>query len=638
VTAQERAARSGLSAWFLQGIADKTGRQQPARVTHTAAWWKVMCLTGVDYFSTLGYQPGIAFLAAGYLAPFATIVLVALTVLGALPVYRRIAQLSPHGQGSLSVLEDRLPRWRGKAVVLCLLGFAATSFIITITLSAADATAHIIENPFVPHWADRPILITCLLIGGLGGIFLKGFREAIWLAVVLVAIFLAVNVTVVGWEIVALLRDPSVVVAWRDNLFRQEPQPLMWVVLSIVLFPKLALGLSGFETGVAVMPLVEGRGSTPAEVLESRVRNTRKLLTAAAAIMSLMLIGSSVVVSTRIPADALQEGGEAYGRALAYLAHRDLGELFGTVYDLATIATLWFAGSSAMAGLLNLVPQYLPRYGMAPDWARATRPLVVLITGICFFVTVWFRADVQAQGGAYATGVLMLMTSSAIAVAIAQPPWRWYFAPVSAVFIYTVAVNIWQQPEGIQIAGWFIVTMIVASLVSRVMRSTELRIEGVDYDDVALGFIREAAGRRSLRIIASRPNTGTREEYQRKFNDARHSHHLPPGDVVLFLEVRPGDASEFSDVLRVQGVNVAGYRVLRCVSPAIPNAIAGLLLDLRDRTYSIPHAYFGWTEGNPITYLLRFLAFGEGDTAPVCREVLRQAEPDPARRPRIHVG
>jgi hypothetical protein len=637
VVTEGPSARSALSAWFLQGLADKTARGA-AGVAHTASWWKVMCLTGVDYFSTLGYQPGIAFLAAGYLAPFATIVLVGLTLLGALPVYRRMAALSPHGQGSLSVLEERLPRWRGKAVVLCLLGFAATSFIITITLSAADATAHIIENPFVPHWADHPIWLTLALIAGLGAIFLKGFREAIWLAVVLVAIFLTVNVIVVGWELVALVRDPDSVSAWRANLFAQESRPFMWAVMAIVLFPKLALGLSGFETGVAVMPLVSGQGETPDAILQSRIRNTRKLLTAAAGIMSVMLIGSSIVVSMRIPAEALQEGGAAYGRALAYLAHRDLGGVFGTIYDLATIATLWFAGSSAMAGLLNLVPQYLPRYGMAPDWARATRPLVVLITAICFFVTISFEADVEAQGGAYATGVLMLMTSSAVAVVIAQPWVRWYFGPVSAVFVYTVAVNIWQQPDGIQIAAWFIVTIIAASLVSRVMRSTEIRIEGVEYDEAALEFIREAAGRRSLRIIASRPNTGTREEYQRKFNDARHSHHLSASDVVLFLEVRPGDASAFSDVLHVQGVKINGYRVLRCSSPAIPNAIAGLLLDLRDRTYSIPHAYFGWTEGNPVTYLLRFLAFGEGDTAPVCREVLRQAEPDPARRPRIHVG
>ena len=106
----------------------------------------------------------------------------------------------------------------------------------------------------------------------------------------------------------------------------------------------------------------------------------------------------------------------------------------------------------------------------------------------------------------------------------------------------------------------------------------------------------------------------------------------------ISFEVQPGDASDFSDVLNVRGVEIGGFRVLRSTSPAIPNAIAGLLLDLRERTGVIPHAYFGWTEGNPIAYLLKFLAFGEGDTAPVAREVLRKAEAEPERRPRIHVG
>jgi hypothetical protein len=263
---------------------------------------------------------------------------------------------------------------------------------------------------------------------------------------------------------------------------------------------------------------------------------------------------------------------------------------------------------------------------------------VLLFTAIGFVVTIMFHAEVDAQGGAYATGVLMLMTSAAVAVVIAEPARRMRFVPVAIVFIYTTIVNIVRQPQGIQIAGWFILSVIVASLVSRVMRSTEIRIESIDYDEVASGFIRDAAGRHSLRIIANRPNKGTVEEYQRKFDSARRSHHLPSKDMALFLEVRPGDASNFSDVLHVTGAVVGGFRILRCTSPAVPNAIAGLLLDLRDRTYSIPHAYFGWTEGNPITYLLKFLAFGEGDTAPVSREVLRQAEPDPERRPRIHVG
>lgn len=361
------------------------------------------------------------------------------------------------------------------------------------------------------------------------------------------------------------------------------------------------------------------------------------MLRTAATIMSVLLIGSAFVSATMIPAEALREGGPADGRALAYLAHRDFGEWFGTAYDLSTIAILWFAGASAMAGLLNLVPRYLPRYGMAPDWARATRPLVLLITAIGFIVTITFDADVNKQGGAYATGVLVLMTSAAVAVTIGVATGRVRFLVITLIFFYTTIVNIFERPEGIKIAGWFIVTIVLSSLISRVLRATEIRIENVKYDAVAGRFVSEAADRHAVRIIASRPNTGQPEEYARKLADAKRSHHLPD-DLVLFLEIRPGDASDFAGDLEVQGVDVGGFRVLRGTSPAIPNAIAGLLLDLRDRTGAIPHAYFGWTEGNPITYLLKFLAFGEGDTAPVCREVLRKAEPDPERRPRIHVG
>jgi hypothetical protein len=629
--------QSRIRAWFLNDHSDSTS----TRKAHTSPWWQVMCLTGVDYFSTLGYQPGIAFLAAGYLSPFATLVLVMLTLFGALPVYNRIAALSPNGQGSLSVLEERLPRWRGKAVVLILLGFAATDFVITITMSAADATAHIIQNPFViagAPWLDHRMGVTLALLALLAAIFLKGFREAIWLAVLLVIVYLALNVFVIGYELVALWRHPTASAEWAANLLQQQSSPVMMVLMAFLLFPKLALGLSGFETGVAVMPLVEGKGESAGAQMLSRVANTRKLLRTAALIMSVLLIGSALVTTTLIPREAMLPGGEANGRALAYLAHRDLGELLGTAYDLSTIAILWFAGASALAGLLNLVPKYLPRYGMAPDWARATRPLVLLITLIGVIVTVIFDADVDKQGGAYATGVLMLMTSAAVAVTIAQPLSRMKFLPIAIVFIYTTVLNMFERPEGIKIATWFIVAIVVSSLISRVMRSTELRIEGVIYDETATQFIQDAATHQAVRIIANRPDTGQREEYAGKFREAQQSHHLQPDDMVLFLEVRPGDVSDFSNVLRITGASVGEFRVLRCSSPAIPNAIAGLLLDIRDRTGRIPHAYFGWTEGNPFVYLLKFLAFGEGDTAPVCREVLRQAEPIPERRPRIHLG
>jgi hypothetical protein len=619
-----------FSDWFFQGM-----RQAPegphAPPVHQAPWWKVMCLTGVDYFSTLGYQPGIAFIAAGTLAPIATLILVILTLVGALPVYNRVAAASPNGQGSISMLEEMLPRWRGKAFVLVLLGFAATDFIITITLSAADATEHIIHNPFVPAAFDHPIAVTLVLLSGLGAIFLKGFKEAIGLAVVIVAVYLGLNVVVLVAGTLEIATHPELLGRWTTALQDQHGNPVMMMALALWLFPKLALGLSGFETGVAVMPLVKG----------DRVRNTRMLLRTAALIMSVLLLGSSLVTTILIPAEAFAEGGEASGRALAYVAHHYLGEVFGTIYDVSTIAILWFAGASAMAGLLNLVPRYLPRYGMAPEWARATRPLVTLFTAIGFLITIIFNADVTAQGGAYATGVLVLMTSAALAATLAlvhDGDRKWIpFAAITLVFVYTTGVNVVERPDGVQIATWFIVTIIVTSLISRVLRSTELRVQGVRADALAERFLRDV-GNAPVRIIANRPDTGEPDEYARKLREAQQSHHLPPETHVLFVEVTPSDASLFSEVLVVQGADVGGHQVLRCSSPAIPNAIAALLLFIRDETKRIPHAYFGWTEGNPIAYLLKFLAFGEGDTAPVTREVLRQAEPDPELRPRIHVG
>jgi hypothetical protein len=622
-----------------------------------------MCLTGVDYFSTLGYQPGIAFLAAGALSPIATLILVLLTLLGALPIYSRVAQESPHGEGSISMLEHLLSRWKGKLFVLVLLGFVATDFIITITLSAADATAHIIENPFTPELLKHQVGITLVLVALLGAIFLRGFKEAIGIAVILVALYLLFNFIVVGYGLFQLVSHPHYFPEWKQALIHHpRVHGNLWLVVgvSLILFPKLALGLSGFETGVAVMPLVKGdtdlteadwedihntrTGRAPEpkvhSLLEGRIKNTRKLLRTAALIMSVFLITSSMVTTMMIPADKFQLGGEANGRALAYLAHHFFGDIFGTAYDLSTISILWFAGASAMAGLLNIVPRYLPRYGMAPQWAQATRPLALVFTIIAFAVTLIFNADVDAQGGAYATGVLVLMTSAAIAVTLAmrRRGQNWIpFLIIAVVFAYTTIQNIHERPEGIKIASFFIFAIIAASLFSRVWRSTELRVEHIELDDQAREFVRQAA-RGTVRIIANRLDTGDASEYQIKEREKRTDNHIPADEPILFFEVTPGDASEFSGVLQIHGEKVDGFKVLRAVSPAVPNAIAAFLLFLRDETGKLPHVYFGWSEGNPLSYLLKYIAFGEGDTAPVTHEVLRQAEKDPERRPIVHVG
>ncbi|MER5972952.1 amino acid transporter [Streptomyces sp. NPDC002055] len=639
---------SRLREWLLEGLTADT-RKRPAheaeQEAHSGApWWRVMCLTGLDYFSTLGYQPGIAALAAGLLSPLATIVLVVLTLVGALPVYRRVAEESPHGEGSIAMLERLLSFWKGKLFVLTLLGFAATDFLITITLSAADATAHLVENPHFTHTLEgHEVLITLLLVALLGAVFLKGFGEAIGLAVVLVASYLALNAVVVVVGLWHVITAPQVISDWSHALTEQHGSPLLMVGIALVVFPKLALGLSGFETGVAVMPHVQGAPGDAEERPAGRIRGTKKLLTTAAVIMSVFLITSSFITTLLIPEKEFDPGGAANGRALAYLAHEYLGSAFGSVYDASTVLILWFAGASAMAGLLNLMPRYLPRYGMAPHWARAVRPMVITFTLVAFLVTWIFDADVDAQGGAYATGVLVLITSAAVAVTIAarrarQRGWTIGFGVISAVFLYTTAVNIVERPDGVKIGACFIAGIMGLSLLSRLARVFELRVTDVEVDDMAARFVRDTASR-TIRFIANEPDSRDVAEYRDKVEQIRSDNDLPSGEDFLFVEVTVLDASEFESRLRVRGEVLHGrYRVLTLESSSVPNALAALLLHVRDETGQRPHIYFEWTEGSPFANFLRFFLFGQGEVAPVTREVLREAEPDRARRPRVHVG
>lgn len=608
------------------------------------SWWQVMCLTGVDYFSTLGYQPGIAALAAGLLSPIATLVLVGLTLLGALPVYRRVAAESPHGQGSIAMLERLLSRWGGKAFVLALLGFAATDFIITMTLSAADGAAHVVENPLFPStWHGHNMVITLVLLAALAAVFLKGFKEAIGIAVALVVTFLTLNAVVIAVGLVHVFSDPSVFTRWNDALFVEHGDITTMIAVSLLVFPKLALGMSGFETGVAVMPQVRGGKGDTEENPAGRIRGTKKLLTAAALTMSVFLIASSWVTTLLIPAEAFEEGGAANGRALAYLAHDYLGSAFGTVYDVSTILILWFAGASAMAGLLNLIPRYLPRYGMSPEWAAATRPLVVTISAAAFLITWIFDADVDAQGGAYATGVLVLMLSAAVAVTLAahkagQRVRTVLFGLIAAVFAYTTVSNVIERPDGVKIAACFIAAIIGVSLVSRIMRSFELRVTGVELDKKAETFLRECA-RRQIRLIANE-HEGTEgpEEYEDKLRQMVLDNDLADDGDIIFVEVLVTDPSDFEGTLKVRGEVTGRRRVLRLEAPAVPNALAAVLLHVRDVTGVVPHIYFEWTEGNPAVNLLRFLFIGVGEVAPTTREILRRAEPDRSRRPHVHVG
>ena len=639
-------ARPGnrLTRWLLaqrieevQGPEAKEGQEQHA-------WWKVVCLTGVDYFSTLAYIPGIALLASGALSPITTMLIVLLTLFGMLPSYRRVAAASPHGQGSIAMLEKLLSFWRGKLFVLFLLGFVATAWIFTITLSASSATEQVVGNPFVPDLLrEWEVTMTLVLVAILGGVFLRGFREAIGIAIFLVGTYMLFNLVIVAVGFYQIAANPTVLADWTSSLFSSYPSPLAMIGVSVLVFPQLALGLSGFETGVSMMPLVSGDPDDDAQQPEGRIRNTRKMLTACALIMCFYLITTSFVTTLLIPEEQYSPGGDASGRALAYLAHGYLGDAFGTAYDVSTIAILWFAGASAMAGLLNIVPRYLPRYGMAPEWGRAVRPLVLVYTAVSLAIVVFFEASTTSQAGPYATGVLAMMTSAAIAVTLAVGRGGSRFGTlgfgiVAVVALYATVANVVAQPTGIVIALVSIAAIVVVSLVSRVQRSTELRQERIEIDEKAQKFVEEASGN-DIHIVAHRRRQrDDPEQYAAKEREQREDNHIPQEHPILFLEVDVEDASEFTDVLEVRGVEVGGHKVLRAKSSTVPNAIAALLLHLRDTTGKSPHCYFGWTEGNPIVYLFRYLLFGEGDTAPVTHEVLREAEPDASRRPAIHVG
>jgi hypothetical protein len=621
------------------------GESEAERDQHVQPWWRVMCLTGVDYFSTLGYQPGIAALAAGALAPVATLVLVLVTLFAALPMYRRVAVESPHGDGSLSMLQRLLAYWPSKLLVLSLLGFVATGFIITITLSAADASAHLAENPFLKDALNgQRVVITLVLIALLAAIFLKGFKEAIGVAVVLVAAYLGLSAVVLVRGLLEVLGHPTRFGDWVDAMTTAHSMPFGVIGASLLVFPALALGLSGFETGVVVMPLVRGDDDDTPQEPRGRIRNAKKLLTTAALLMSVLLIGSSLVTTLLIPAKEFEAGGAANGRALAYLAHQLLGEGFGTVYDVSTIGILWFAGASAMAGLLNIVPRYLPRYGMAPAWARLTRPLVLVLSAVAALVTLAFRANVDEQAGAYATGVLALMTSAAVAVFLTELRRKHrgssvLFALVSAIFVYTFVVTVVDRPEGLLIALLFITMILVVSVASRVRRSTELRVRQVKFDDAAqalLDSVRDDS--RPLRFIANKLDAGDDAEYDEKDLEVRLDNHLKGWQAALFLEVEVTDASDFDSPVSVSCVRVGRHHVLRARGTSVPNVLAAVLLAIRDQAARPPHAYFEWSERAPGENALRFLLGGEGDIPPLTHEVLRRAEPDPERRPVVHVG
>jgi hypothetical protein len=607
--------RSAFGRWLGRGEAVD---EEASHEVRAHPWWKVIWLTGVDYFSTLGYQPGIALLAAGAVAPIATVILVLVTLLGALPVYAQVAGRSYAGQGSIAMLENLLSGWKSKVLVLVLLGFAATDFVITMTLSAADAAKHAIENPFLQTvLGDHQVLVTLAILTVLAAVFLKGFTEAIGLAAGAAVPYLVLNLVVLGrgaWEV---MTHPTLLSDWRAVLSAKGDFSLM-VAGALLVFPKLALGLSGFETGVSVMPLIDGgeadEGHDPRKdgAPKGRVANTRKLLLTAAVIMSAMLMLSSFVTTLLIAPADYAEGGKAAGRAIAFLAHKYIGPGFGTVYDISTILILGLAGASAMAGLLHLIPRYLPRFGMAPRWATLSRPLVLVLFAIDVVVTLVFDAEVEAQSGAYATGVLVLILSAAFAATLAL--WRerrWgmavYAGFLCLVFAYTLADNCVGRPDGLIIGSIFTILLMMVSGLSRSIRSVELRIPIGYFADVESWRMGPELRGKKVHLV---PVKSALPEALRK-KKAELARHYSVRGPFLFLHVNLLDnRSEFSAPLEVT-LRKEGDDYVGEVYGAI--AIANTIAYVSEAIDPIS-IFIGLTRRDLMGQAVRYLLFGEGET------------------------
>ena len=607
--------QSTIGRWLARGepLEDHKGA-----TVGTHPWRKVIWLTGVDYFSTLGYQPGIALLAAGAVAPIATVILVLVTLLGALPVYAQVAGRSFAGQGSIALLENILKGWKGKALVLVLLGFATTDFVITMTLSAADAAKHAIENPYFHQvLGEHQILVTLAILLVLAAVFLKGFSEAIGLAAAAAVPYLLLNVIVLGRGIFEILTHPALIPNWRAALSAQGDTTML-IAGAVLVFPKLALGLSGFETGVSVMPLINGgkqdQGYTPRThgTPKGRIANTRKLLLTAAVIMSVMLIASSMVTTLLIQPADYQEGGKAAGRAIAFLAHRYLGSVFGTVYDLSTIFILGLAGASAMAGLLHLIPRYLPRYGMAPRWAALSRPLILVLLGVDIVITLIFGADVEAQSGAYATGVLVLILSAAFAATLSlwherRYPLAIYSALLTLVFAYTLIDNCIERPDGLIIGTIFTLLLMLACGISRSMRSMEFRIPYGFFVDIESWTHGPTLRGKKVHLVPMKRSSAAARQ-RKKAEIARHFKVDGP---FLFLHVSLVDnRSEFTAPLDVKLWKEDDDWVAEVYGAvAIANTIAFI-----SEAIDPISIFISLTRRGLMGQAIRYLLFGEGET------------------------
>lgn len=676
---------------------------RPASTPAPNPWPLVLCLIGVDYFSTLAYLPSIAVQAAGALAPFAAGAVVLVTFLLALPVYWYIVGRSPDGRGAAGLLEDRIPGWRGKLIVLTLLGFVAADFVITRSLSLADAAVHLIHNPHgqrllarIPEtligddhalWAPLEYLVRRIAEPQVAitlGLSILSFifwvvlqrnirRQLLIVTAGAVACYLALVAVVTVSALVFIARHHEIWQAWLDAAFAAgqhgaesiEPASRSrwpaWMMAILWSFPQMALGLSGFEMMMTVVPRISVGGRHESGTQKVRVRNSRKLMLTAASIMAIYLISTVLVTTLIVPTAALLPGGAAEHRSLAYLAHGSplavassdstvnpfFGHRFGDIFDLSTAVILCMAGASVTLGLQNLLPHYLNRLGMDVSWAGRFGAILVVLNAIVLVVTVVFQASPASQQWAYATSVLVLLAGAALAASKdlgATTPHRvsrWLLVALasaaSGFFLVMTGLTVLINASGLAIALSFVLAILVSSFVSRWIRSTELRFEGFDFFD-------EATHRRWCELsrcgpkvlIPHRPGQVSLAE---KCRDLQREHRLDPTTPTIFIEAKVGDPSNFyqKPLMRIEREGALEViRVSRCVS--ISHVLAAICLKLCDDGGEPPEIIFGWSHEQPIAANLNFLLLGEGNIPWMVKELIRRAMPPDVRQPKIRIG
>jgi|GEM_PF-35848 len=721
---------------------------------HSYAWWLVLGLVGLDCFSTLGYLPTIAAEGAAERAPLAAVAVSLLILFAALPVYLYVIGRSPHGRGATGLLEKHLSGWSGKLFILLLLGFVATDFVMTRTLSTADASTHLLANPyaesgvkwlldckdavhfalpfwlqgegtdrFFAWWNEQLMVTVILMVLGFALYFflLRSFtRSFLWAAAVIVAVFLLVNGMVIGSCLVYLARHPQYMTNWIELIGFASPNQspldlfLDFVGLAIKSLPALALGLSGFELSMTVAPLVRGWPGDDPEQPRGRIRNMRKLLIVTAIFMSVLVPTSVASVKFLVPPAKLEAGGIARHRALAYLAHggtlqppgrrfgtdmpseeskafeapfredeemlpppkenpnkedgeqpeekaaptqkmapargADLnplfGPAFGTLYDVSAALILFLAGASVTISLRDLLPQYLARYGMEMHWAQRIGVLLHLFNVIVLLVVLAFHASVSQQQGAYATSVLVLLAGAALAALIdLRTRWRRYFfrplvtAPlvlVCMIFLLMATGVCYDNPAGLVIALLFVFVLFISAGISRWMRSTELRYYGFAFADEGSAIRWEQIRRLEFQVLVPhRPDDRTLAE---KEAEIRAQHRLGPDVPIIFIEAELGDPSDFQHQPLMQIVQEDGREIIRvsqCAS--IAHVLAAIALEFRE-VGRPPEMHFAWSGESPLASNLNFLLWGQGNIPWLVHALIRAAEPDPSRQPRVVIG